>query len=97
MSIIRIKEAIEKIGKCIREGFNRHEDTDQEEEQFDFRYDRYKHNELNEPYIGIFEKCEKKNLVYFYFGSIGEDYKWTWEMEIDADDIDFHMLKEFYD
>ena len=92
MSEVRIKEAIEKIKKCIFEGFNKHEDTDQELEDFDFRYNLYKHDELNERYIGIFEKIEKKNLVYFCFGSIGEDYKWIWKMEIDADDIDFHML-----
>ena len=92
MSEFRIKEAVEYINKCIQEGFNKHEDTDQELEDFDFRYNLYKHDELNERYIGVFEKIEKKNLVYFCFGSIGEDYKWIWKMEIDADDIDFHML-----
>ncbi len=97
MSKTRIKEAIKEIDICILDGFNKHEDTDQELEQFEYRYADYKHDELNEAYIGIFEEIEKKGLVHFRFGRIGENYKWIWEMEIDADDIDFHMLKRFYD
>ncbi len=93
MSEVRIKEAVEEIQECILEGLSKDDDTDQELEDFDIRYERYRNNELNERYIGIFEKIEEKNLVYLYFGSIGEDDKWIWEMEIDTDDIDFHMLK----
>jgi len=93
MSKTAIEKAVDKVFRCIRDDFYRDVDSFFEISDFNFRYNDIKLDSDNKPFQWVFENIEKKKLRYFYYGTLILEYSWVYSMEIDDEDIDFHMLR----
>jgi hypothetical protein len=101
MSKVAIKESVEIIFDSMEDEFYRDVESfyeiNRDDQDFNFRYNDIKFDDGNREFHEVFENIETKMLKFFYYGTLMKEYSWIYGMEIDDEDIDFHMLRYMHD
>jgi hypothetical protein len=97
MSKTKIQEPVDIILKAISDEFYKDDNINSvSEREFKSRFNDIKSNRGNERFHSVFENIEKKRLNFIYYGTIMNEYYWIYLMEIDDEDLDFHMIRHEY-
>lgn len=94
---VAIKKTVDIIFNSMDDEFYRDVESffeiNRDGQDFNFRYNDIKFESENREFHEVFENIERKRLKYFYYGTLMREYSWIYGMELDYDDIDFHMLR----